>query len=511
MERKEYIVSLKKDIDYDKFWFDMESTTAGIPTVPDHAVDIVNNRDLSIRSCHYALTDEEASRLRLDPRVAAINLPPKNELRGSSLIQPGDFARNGNQTSTHVNWGLRRSILEQIETSTGSEYPYILDGTGVDIVIQDNGVVSGHPEWQNGQGLSRFVEHDWFEAAGISGSMPFGFYGDVGNHGSHVAGIAAGKTYGWAKNAIIYSMRYDLFDSEAFDLITAWHNRKPRDPVTGFRRPTIVNQSWGYRWFYPGRSINQGGTVTEVNYRGINAGTNLLTSLGNIGTSHAFHISTVDIDQEEMEDAGIITVKSAGNFFHKIDVQGGIDHDNYYTCSIDWAIGSITAGNPIYYHRGGSPATENTILVSNVDSTTYSSTLEQLAQSSEKGPACFVCAPGTHIMSCTNTNGFSSDGIIPLNYPGDSNYRITKISGTSMASPQITGILALYLQINPGASMQDCKNWLNNIASKDAMYSSGSVEDYANTRSLLGGPNRFPFFPYAKNVAYYRRGGFNQR
>lgn len=512
MSEKEYIVSLKKDIDYDQFWDQIENESPDDGFIPSRRVDIVNNRDLSKRSCHYALSDEEADRLRNDPRVAAVNIPPARDLRGSNLTQTADFTRDSSQTASHVNWGLRRSILETIESSVGNQYPYVLDGTGVDIVIQDNGVVSGHPEWEDGRGITRFIEHDWYQAAGVVGTMPVGHYGDVGNHGSHVAGIAAGKTYGWAKGARIYSIRYDLFDSEAFDFITAWHQSKPRDPRTGLKRPTIVNQSWGYRWFYPGRTINQSGNITEVNYRGVNTGTSLSTAYGNPSvTSHGFHISSVDVDQEEMEDAGIITVKAAGNYYHKIDVSGGDDYDNYYTLDANWALGEVTAGNPVYYHRGSSPQTADTIVVGNVDSAAYNSSLEQMAQSSEKGPGVYVCAPGTDIMSCTNSTGFTSDGLPPLNYPSNSNYKITKIGGTSMASPQICGMLALFLQLNPSATQQQCKDWLNNIASRAGMYSSGLDDDYTNYRSLMGGSNRFLFFPFAREVGFKIRGAVNLR
>ena len=60
MER-EYIVSLNKNVNYDEFWQEMESTTNGLTFVPNRRVDIVNNRDGSLRSCHYALSDEEAT------------------------------------------------------------------------------------------------------------------------------------------------------------------------------------------------------------------------------------------------------------------------------------------------------------------------------------------------------------------------------------------------------------------------------------------------------------------
>lgn len=497
---KEYIVSLKKGVNYDEFWHEIENESNADSFVPSRRVDIVNNRDLSERSCHYALTDEEANRLRNDPRIAAVAPPAPKELKAHMLVQTGDFNRNSAAGSNFVNWGLRRCILDNLEAAVGNQYPYCIDGTGVDIVIQDNGVVNGHPEWQDSKGVSRFIQHDWFQAANVSGSMPVGHYGDVGDHGSHVAGIAAGKTYGWAKGSRIFSIRYDLFDSEAFDLIRAWHLRKPIDPVTGYRRPTIVNQSWGYRWFY--NNNGNGGSQATRFYRGVTTTTSATSAVeGQItayGGAHNITYTPADVDQEELTDAGVICVRAAGNYYHKIDVPGGLDWDNYYTYTTDWAFGIVPAGDPIYYHRGGSPWSLDTIIVSNVDRVANGS-LEQLAQSSERGPGVFISAPGTSITSATNSVGFSG---FNSTYPGNSSYRISRISGTSMAAPQVTGMLALYLQMNPGATVTDCKNWLATVASKDVMFTTNLDNDYTNTRSLMGQSRRFMYYPYAKDIGY---------
>lgn len=503
---KEYIVSLNKDVDFDEFWHEMESTTKGYDTIPDRAVDIVNNRDLSVRSCHYSLSDEEAEALRQDPRVACVSLVAPRELRDHFLIQPGNFSRNnGGTNNSWVNWALRRCILESPELSIGNEYPYCIDGTGVDIVIQDNGVMSGHPEWEDANGVSRFIEHDWFKAAGVPGTMPVGHYGDVGDHGTHVAGIAAGKTYGWAKGAKIYSIRYDLFDSEAFDLVKAWHLQKPIDPKTGLRRPTILNASWGYRWFY--NNGGYGGAANSLSYRGVNQ-PGLSTNYGNVNSAHNFTYTPTDVDQEELTDAGVICVRAAGNYYHKIDAPGGIDYDNYYTFSTDWAFGIVPVGQPIYYHRGGSPWSADTILVSSCDSQ-LNSGKEQLVSSSERGPGVHISAPGDDITSATNSSGFFGYNSI---YPFNPNYQIARIGGTSMAAPQVTGMLALFLQINPGATAQQCKDWLNNFGSRaDKMYTTGLDNDYTNTRSLQGQQNKFMYWPYGASTNYKQTGSITKR
>ena len=71
---KEYIVILEDGIDYND---DIENLTCELPHIPDRAVNIVNNRDVQPRMCHYALTDEEAEKLKQDPRVLTVQQPPE--------------------------------------------------------------------------------------------------------------------------------------------------------------------------------------------------------------------------------------------------------------------------------------------------------------------------------------------------------------------------------------------------------------------------------------------------
>ena len=75
METKEYIVSLNRGVDYDQFWNEIENESSTDGFVPERRVEIVNNRDASLRQWHYALTDEEAEILRNDSPVYAVELP----------------------------------------------------------------------------------------------------------------------------------------------------------------------------------------------------------------------------------------------------------------------------------------------------------------------------------------------------------------------------------------------------------------------------------------------------
>ena len=501
MSEKPVLVTLNKGVDYAEFWDQLERDTTSDSSVdsnivPDRTVDVSNRKPLSNRTTEYVLSDDEIIRLKNDPRVMGIDVLPPEESKQVVATQSGLFARSSSINSTHKNWALRRCTQSIIESVPGGTYPYNLDGTGVDVVIQDNGVMSGHPDFQDANGNTRLVEHNWYTAAGRSGNMSSSHYGDVGPHGTHVASTAAGKLYGWAKNASIYSIRFDsgggIADGDEFDLIRLWHNLKPVTS-TGYKKPTIVNASWGYRWYYPGYSGSSGLSLTSLYYRGVNQGTSLSTTYGNkISTHNIYGVTSIDAACEDMTDAGVIFVKAAGNYYHKQDVPSGADYNNYYTCNGSWA-GMVPSGSPIYYHRPGSPHSDDSIVVGNVFSTSNGTTEEIMASSSEKGPRCDVFAPGSHIIAATNSTGYSSYN---TPYPSDSSYNSCKISGTSMASPQVCGVLALYLQVNPQATAADCKKFLaqNSQAVMDMGNSTGT--DYSDNTSTQGGPNRFLFMPW---------------
>ena len=500
MSEKEYIVTLNRNVDYKAFDAEMIATT-GAGAIPNRSAPVANARPGSKRNKHYMLTDTEAATLRNDPRVMGVEIPPQK--RDDISIAPratqtGDFSKTTLDRGFFINWGLRRcneaTNPYTDDTVTGG-YDYTLDGTGVDIVIHDTGIEAAHPEWQDASGTSRLVELDWYNGFSGGGTMPTGHYTDYHGHGTHVGSTIAGKTYGWAKNSAIYALKVDglqgdtdpnggISITDCFDVIKEWHNSKPIDPATGAKRPTIVNMSWGYSAGWT--------TVSEVNYRGVSyTGTDIDTlgevaNLGLIPVSNGFsyrapvRIPSVDADVQELIDAGVHVIIAAGNNFHKADVVDGVDYNNF----------AITNGGTINYHRGSSPFDDEAFIVGNVDSDVHVGGLEQKAQSSTTGPAVNIYAPGTDIMAAvSNVNVFDDDG----EYPDDNGYKIANISGTSMAAPQVAGVLSLWCQLNPGATPAQALAYMNNISQVDQLYETGNDNDYTDYRSLSGGNNRFLF------------------
>jgi len=343
----------------------MESDTDGGKLyIPNRRVEFTNERPASLRQCWYLLTDEEAEILRQDDRVLGVEIPPEH--RTDIILEPratqfSDFTKTSSDSGVFVNWGLVRtnSLTNNYGTGTtiSEKYNYTLTGKGDDIVIQDSGIQVDHPEFQDEFGNSRVQQINWSTESGVSFTQNANHYRDYDGHGTHVAGIAAGKTYGWAKNARIYAVKLNGLEGSgdsgtgisityAFDCIKGWHNNKPIDPKTGAKRPTVVNMSWGYLTYL--------GTITSLNYRGttytgtsIDTTTELANNYGLVTAGSGVanvRIPSVDTDIQEMIDAGIVICVAAGNRSHKIDVSGGVDYDNYYN-----------DGDVNYYHRGSSP------------------------------------------------------------------------------------------------------------------------------------------------------------
>ena len=494
MSEKEYIVTLKKGVDYNAFNAEMIAST-GAGDIPNRSAAVANARPASQRNTHYMLTEAEAASLNNDSRVVACELRPdlRDDVEMIRLAQQtGDFSKTDETRGDFVNWGLRRineANNPYVGNSAPGAYNYTLDGTGVDIVIQDSGLQIDHPEFQDAAGTSRVVELDWYSGFSGGGSMPTGHYTDFDGHGTHVAGIAAGKTYGWAKNAKIYAVKVAGLEgaadtnagipvSDVFDIIKEWHAAKAVDPLTGAKRPTIVNMSWGYGTYFT--------NIIGGNYRGTSwTGTARDTAKGMIGRfdgagyRHVVRVASVDADVEELIDAGVHVVIAAGNSKQKIDISTGLDYDNYY---------QKTGSGNVYYHRGGSPHSEEAFMVGNIDKDIASNGREQKSASSETGPGVNAWAPGTDIFSALSTTNVYTDGP----YPADADFKIGSLGGTSMAAPQVAGVLALWLQVNPDATPAQALSYFNSSAKTDKIYQTVNNDtDYTDDRSLLGSNNRF--------------------
>lgn len=512
-EVEAYIVTTKSLEDTDLVWDDLTVEGHSTEFIPERKVEVADERPLNIYNTTYFLNKEEAEALKLDPRVVDVFNPLESKI-DKFAFQSGTFDKTTTSSGEKQNWGLLRHISETnifgIETSNpGGTYDYVLDGTGVDVVIVDSGIQADHPEFQDANGVSRVKQIDWFTASGVAGSMPPGFYTDYDGHGTHVAGIIAGKTFGWAKNADIYSIKLDglkgssdpnsgISPENAFDYILGWHNSKTNG------RPTILNNSWGYviYWYTSVDSLTFNGVsfypVTGGFYRGDSfLNTNKDTSKGLVGSQlssdiYVFgrRVSSVDADIQQLIDAGIVVCNAVGNHNMKNDIIGGVDYDNYVTTT---GIGNY------YYHRGLSPniGSNSGFEVGSIG-TNFVSSVEAKSSISDTGPAVNIYAAGERIISAmSNINLSNSDFPYNLN----NSFKQQTLSGTSAASPQVAGMCALLMQAHPDWSTSQVKNWILSN-SKQLLYSTNQNNDYAVNSSILGGLGRIAYMPMNGQKTY---------
>ncbi len=488
MSEKEYIVTLKKDVDYDAFNAEMIAST-GAGDIPNRTVDVANARLLSKRNTHYALTDAEATALRGDSRVVDVQIPPQDRSDieiGLNAVQSGSWKKDTSQgVSSDLNWGLVRGASASDPWGSGTstittDFKHTLTGKDVDVVIQDSGVQTDHPEFTDSAGISRIRNIDWYAESGVSGSQSANHNRDYDGHGSHCAGTVAGRTQGWARDANIYSVKVNGLEgtgdggtgisvSDCFDVIKGWHNNKPINPKTGLINPTVVNASWGYggnRGSDPTSGVFRGNSWTWSEWG--NSDNNAWANVGVVpvvGLTRRINVrvASVDADLQECIDAGIIFCIAAGNSYYYIDVDGGPNWDD---------TANFGSGQE-YLFRGSSPYDTEAFMVGNIDYT-YKNGKEQKAESSCAGPGVGIYAPGTEIISVGSTDNASgsSDKLASAGGPTsplDASYRLMKISGTSMASPQVAGMAACILEANPMLTPAQVKQYMVNNAKSDLL------------------------------------------
>lgn len=509
---KEYVVTLKNFEDLDLFYEDME-TPGGSITIPDRMVDCAIRRNIS-RNTHYLLTEEEAQLLRDDPRVLAVELLP-SEL---GLVvtpywtQTAPFQKNSTISSSDKNWGLLRCTLaSQISGwGTSSQTATIsttASGKNVDVVIVDAHVNPNHPEFAvnvDGTGGSRVQQIDWFQyntVLGLSYTGAYSYSSFSSNHGTHVAGTVAGNTQGWARNSKIYNIEFSYTGANApggswelllFDYLRAFHKNKSINPSTGRRNPTITNHSWGYS--YNDVDLSQ---VTSVTYQGTT------TSLSGLATSikaatlqsngvpvpagtYLYKIparyTALDADIQDAIADGVIVISSAGNSYWNCTTSTGVDYNNYINTN-NYGV--------LYHSRGSSPsAADGVICVGSIGT----ASTENKSNFSNWGTRIDIWAPGSSIISSVYDSTAATEFSITLvNDPRNSSYKLGSISGTSMSSPQVSGIAALIAESCPQMKQSEMKNLLTKT-SKSNQIPTGSNPNASPYTGIGNSNNKYLFY-----------------
>ena len=191
----------------------------------------------------------------------------------------------------------------------------------------------------------------------------------------------------------------------------------------------------------------------------------------------------MDADVEDCVDAGVHICIAAGNNSFKIADSTDPDYDNV----IFW-----TSSNN-YYHRGSSPFDTGAIIVGATDMTPENATTERKTSFSCTGPGVDIFSAGENIISACSTQ--TRFGNTP--YFGDSSFKQTNISGTSMASPQVCGVGAIYLQADPSLTPAQLKSKLQADA-LPVLKDESNDANYGDTTDICGGYNRMLYNRYSR-------------
>ena len=479
MSEKVYVVTLRRREDLEQFYTDMS----------DGGYRLKMKRPIS-RNTHYYLTDEQAETIRQDSRVLEVQLTP--EELGIKLVPmsfynsteyniQGTFDKGNTNNGTAANyrqWGHLHSAGTTAQRAKGTwttgqvtdnnGVNIYNDGKHVDVVICDDFIGRDCEEFYSPTtGQNRFVQYEWFNDLNsfvtsidddgqtpLSGQYPY--VDNAGNtdfHGTHVAGTVAGQWYGWAREANIYGLNATGIASVGalliFDYLRAFHRYKPINPETGKRNPTITNHSYGFvvdltDYGYDANTDIPLGDVNWIEWNGVTYSSSNPNPSGwtwdgieadfgirkrvtavDTGDLPAYSASLAADIEDAIED-GIVVVAAAGNTNYYIAEEGDTEWDNKIYIQ---GLGGWT-----YINRGSTPSGTRGII--NVGSLQPDN--NKRSTFTNYGPGIDVFAPGSYIHS-----SYSSAGTPDPKYAqGTGNY-FASISGTSMASPQVCGLIAL--------------------------------------------------------------------
>ena len=390
------------------------------------------------------------------------------------------------------------------------------DGKHVDVVIVDGPMAYDSAEWKSpSTNNSRFVQYQWFtELNSIvssidddSQTLPTGtitYLQGTANaryHGMHVGSTVAGQYYGWAREANIYNMAitYAYDSGQRFsglyvhDYLRAFHLNKAVNSTTGRRNPTITNHSYGSAYYMQEDGGNfEFADLVSVTWRGTtyNSGNPNSSGWTQSGVETDFGITfgaeyypaysaAIAADVQDAIDDGVVFVGAAGNDNLLLAEYNDADWNNslvyQYNASTQYSL---------YFCRGGAPNTPD-VPVINVGALNNTRNFTR-ATFTQYGPGITVFAPGVSILGASGNTGTDDT---KSGY-GTGNY-YTSISGTSMASPQVCGVLATLATAKKRFSQSDAIGYIQrNSELNDMTFDTGNGSHGDNT-CQKGSPNKY--------------------
>ncbi len=366
---------------------------ADVTDVPGLARRLVTDHGGSLRFTYQHAIKGFAARF---PAAAADGLRRNPHV---SYVEPDAEMRIVGTQTNPPSWGLDR--VDQLDLPLSSSYTYASTAATVNVYILDTGVRRTHSEFG---GRVQYIPSQKSGNFVLDGNTNAE---DCHGHGTHVAGIAAGATYGIAKGAKIWAGRVlNCVGSGQLSEVIAGI-----DWITGNgQRPAVVNMSLGG---------SEAQSVADAVENSITAGFNYAVAAGNGDPFFGFP-----------QDACVVSPANA----------------------------------PSALTTGATDVTDNEGSFSN-----YGSCVD-------------ILAPGVDITSAWLTSD---------------NATLT-LSGTSMATPHVTGAVALYLAAHPSATPAQVADAIRSNATPNTIVLNifselfGTANRFLYTGFITGGPANQP-------------------
>jgi hypothetical protein len=461
----------------------------GIKKFTDFFSDIINDVDFENGDVSYSLTGKnvdiiihDSGVLQYHPEFLDANGQSRVRdiiLDGPFYIDPNYFISNG-YTTTRADGRVTGSEVQSRAWWTNS--------------------ANRSPQFQS-EGTV-FVSTSYTEARSMGASLD-GTNSLTSGHGTSCASLAAGKNFGVAFEANIWNMpgiadNVGMSPEPNYDAMKIWHRNKPINPATGVKNPTIINGSWGYQAAFSSSSTvsyrfrGETGTFT-----GNAAVTDQVTAMKQGLSNQVFgayrswssssRSNSTDTAGAELMESGVIYVAAAGNNNQRLGI-GSSDpdrlnylSDNYFGVGDSRFGGNLTPCNhrdwmnPQGIGFDSSKDFHPVICVGAMEDSVVNG-IEYKASYSNNGPGIDCWSPADETLAA-GTNGVS--GYTDYQRYDDSRFYDNNFNGTSAAAPVATGVIALYLQLNPKATSKDVKNWLKDRGS--------ILLQYTNSTSLGSG------------------------
>ena len=384
-------------------------------------------------------------------------------------------AASVNVNFDNKNWGLIRHTSDANPFTSLSyggnpdqSFTYTYDdshgqGEDVDIIFIVSKMIYTDNAGYKTSGVSRINQFDWrsLTSSPTSVNVDYSTSASRSHHSEAAVACACHNDYGAATKANIYIIPKDQISSSThyWVLPKLFHQQK------GNSNPTMVVNSFGQTGFIQ--------YVKNITYRGVTYdsidGENF--PLADVPFPTGFYKQPgLRVPRpadntliEEMTDAGVIHIVSAGNQYNKLDVPGGLDYNNSY-------LKNIYRDN--HYYNRPTFANEDTITVGNLHSwfNDGNSTVTNTGDLKE------VCLrDGEFVYDNSNRGPFVDCYVagtaIPVKIPNNTNFSLNKnalATGTSYSAPTLAGLVSMVLSKYPTTTPAQMRKYLRDIAVSSA-------------------------------------------